>query len=1459
MRWIGRPDVRVHPLRHASMGGRAAGRDHTWGQDEFNRDQTKLGQPSRSVVGAHHEISDAPSRISQMEQAVSSAPVSGRFSSAEEESLARVMWSVDQAQSGEFFAVEGPVAGLAEVRLRLQGQHTVRQYGPLALPELAQRPVTADAGTVVWIEAASPDALNVWIDWLRTRRDSLRKGGPRAIVLAAPEGLAELIARRAPDLATVLQLPVRVGVPQFQRPAMPVAWLHVSDLHLRATDWRQNLVLSHLVRDLPKLLAESVGKVDLLFCTGDISQSGKPEEFLAAHQALTELVQAAGLTFDRLHVVPGNHDVDRRQINTSAQLMQKALLAQAKDSDLNDFDALLGDPDQVGILGARLGAYAAFSRQLLGVARGVDPGRPWRVDEHEIGGLSIGVASLCSVLISGNDRENRDLLLGERQVREAAGYLRRCQLKVALLHHPIAWLAEAEQVAMDELLASEFQVVLHGHRHQSGTAAVSRGAAPSATSAAGALYTASKYPNQFQVGKFDPSTGQLDLRYFAYSPRGGGYWHPDPSGGRAAASGRQQLQLAALTAQAQPAGADFGLAERLCRAAVRVLEPISFVGIPIAVHRPAARLEDIFIAQTLRLGARAGFAAIQAGADIEFDELRIAITTEENHARFPGKRVVVVAGPGMGKSTLCQYLAYKAAQAGRVPVLLRLRDFRPEAQVGLVEFSAKRFSRHYCVPTNAEELHALAAVGRLAVFIDGFDEVAREGLRADIRDAVVALADRWPKVPVLCTTRPVGYDRAPLPGQFVQLALRPLAPQGIDMFVDRWYTLALPNEPALRLERVADLQGALRRLPAAQELASVPLLATLIALVHRYSATLPGSRARLMEKVIETLLDAWPAEQRRQFGELSVEQQRRLLERIALHRRSHSNRFQTSATFTLDEAADSAAGELADSRVPREFAEKRRLAERWLRWLVEGSGVLVEGSPQVLEFMHLSLGEYLAGQCLLADRAGGDSRTLANQLLAMSELAHMQQIGLYAAAVALGQRRDLGQALLEAATRAATCVRWVQLLDLVQEGVLVGDGAIAAIVGGLLETSQGGTAATTMRSGKCLDAIVSHQLPGHIAVVRACCDYVCRVDGRLDTNVLAVLEAAPLLAGPCGQALGEAKDGALVAVTKLDWPDWALPALKNLRAAEIAAYGQRLCPNDRGALLATAPKVVGEAPRVALPWLLADAQWQQFLYLRATIGGALAIGTAQDRSICALDPPLAILIGESPHLPALQAVLHGLSSEGGENSPAIYGWTLGFEDDRQLRTVEIELSLTGGAVQHARWVPSDSPAAQVLPNHPALNRRELRSLAAYACALQLHSGAQRLRLIQEPFEPVAYYGQPLLWQCLPHILAIGTWPTADGTEPPNLLPPQPPWAILYYYRLCQWAMDPANDERRRAVDAVIDSYVGPDPDLPPLLRQWRIVALGTPEYEAARTDLLAKGEALMQQDPAKSPRRRKKT
>ena len=93
---------------------------------------------------------------------------------------------------------------------------------------------------------------------------------------------------------------------------MAVTWLHVSDFHLSDKDtyYDQMVILNALVSSVKRLCKEDHNP-DLIFATGDIANQGKANEYDHATRFFDELLDAAGLTKNKLFIVPGNHDVDR--------------------------------------------------------------------------------------------------------------------------------------------------------------------------------------------------------------------------------------------------------------------------------------------------------------------------------------------------------------------------------------------------------------------------------------------------------------------------------------------------------------------------------------------------------------------------------------------------------------------------------------------------------------------------------------------------------------------------------------------------------------------------------------------------------------------------------------------------------------------------------------------------------------------------------------------------------------------------------------------------------------------------------------------------------------------------------------------------------------------------------------------------------------------------------------------
>lgn len=106
-----------------------------------------------------------------------------------------------------------------------------------------------------------------------------------------------------------------------------VGWLHLSDLHMRSdADWERDVVLRDLRRDLPGLALEAGIEPQLLFVTGDVAWSGAPREYEAAQQLFDALGETLGLELrERAFVVPGNHDVDRGQLDLIVAHQDKVL------------------------------------------------------------------------------------------------------------------------------------------------------------------------------------------------------------------------------------------------------------------------------------------------------------------------------------------------------------------------------------------------------------------------------------------------------------------------------------------------------------------------------------------------------------------------------------------------------------------------------------------------------------------------------------------------------------------------------------------------------------------------------------------------------------------------------------------------------------------------------------------------------------------------------------------------------------------------------------------------------------------------------------------------------------------------------------------------------------------------------------------------------------------------------
>ncbi|PRQ05146.1 metallophosphoesterase [Enhygromyxa salina] len=809
-------------------------------------------------------------------------------------------------------------------------------------------------------------------------------------------------------------------------PDEPLCWLHISDLHVVGNDWQQDHVLRAFLRDLPRLLEQAGPAPQLVFVTGDVARHGARTDYDGAHAFLAALCEQLGLDWrQRLFVVPGNHDVDRKAISKTVARYDRAFDELDEDEFRTAIGVLIDDADDLALHGRRLGNWCEFTAKLQGPARRVSIDRPFRSDIVEVGGVTVGVASLCSAWLSGPDDARGRLVVGQRQIQLLVDELAAggAQLRVALLHHPLDWLHEVEAKYLRALLRNEFDVMLHGHVHHPEAGAFVQGRQGTLEIGGGALYAGLGEDrfHGFTIVQVDADAGRLHVDAFTWTTRSG-FWHRDAGFHRDAPDGRMTLELAfprlGKVATEKPAGSPDPLVARLRRAVIDVHGEQTFVGLADGAPKPVASIHDIFVPLELRRRD-----AAEANERLSLEVLVPGWLRPAAEGKRAA-RAVILGDPGSGKSTLARYLAMRVAEseAPVVPLLLTVRDWvMGGGEEGMLD-QARRYAASVLeIRTSVETLEQLCERGQAVLIVDGVDECS-ETLRVGLRDRLHGVASRYPLMPVLVTSRILGYDEAPLNATpFQHFVLEPFDDEQLRQFIERWYVVAESKNPVERQRKQAQLWSALEAEPRAKQMARTPLLATLLALVHFHRAQLPGERAQLYAVCIDTLVVTWPAARKRSLPELAGHRQLPMLEKLAFWMQSQrpsnfdTREQQLGVVVTRRQLDDQLEAQLADHAPESNEGWRRDLAHKWRRWLVADSGLLQESQRDRYSFVHLSLMEHLAGQAMLRQQGRKGNDAITRFVVEHHKWAAWRETLL----LALGSRaedRELGSAIMEAVT-----------------------------------------------------------------------------------------------------------------------------------------------------------------------------------------------------------------------------------------------------------------------------------------------------------------------------------------------------------------------------------------------------------------------------------------------------------
>lgn len=239
----------------------------------------------------------------------------------------------------------------------------------------------------------------------------------------------------------------------------------------------------------------------------------------------------------------------------------------------------------------------------------------------------------------------------------------------------------------------------------------------------------------------------------------------------------------------------------------------------------------------------------------------------EDEFRTKIYRTVILGNPGGGKSTFVTKLCHDLAISGSERILVRrkltpifvvLRDYgtkKKSFNFSLLQYIESVASSDYQIEPPPGAFEYLLLNGRVMVVFDGLDELLDTHHRQEVSKDVEAFCNLYPAVPVVITSREVGYEQSPLDNKrFAEYILAPFNDEQVEYYVNKWFSVQPDFNKNQQVERAKSF---LRESQLVYDLRSNPLMLALMCNIYRGENYIPKNRPDVYEKCAIMLFERW--------------------------------------------------------------------------------------------------------------------------------------------------------------------------------------------------------------------------------------------------------------------------------------------------------------------------------------------------------------------------------------------------------------------------------------------------------------------------------------------------------------------------------------------------------------------------------------------------------------------------